>query len=301
MAAVSNFPYTTLSRVRTYLNLASANTSDDETLRDFIRFASRSIRTYTRREFHPVRQQGTNTLKYDYPDDSLQLRFHEDILEIKGLSDLGGASEIDSSVYWLRAGDDWNQTPYDRIQLDDSSGSLFRFSGTNFRAINVDVVTGYHEDYGHAWVNSGASLTSALGSAVVSASISGSHLDDAYGRTPRFQQGQIWRLGSGGSEEYVFVTSTSTDSSTVNLIRGVNGTSAVAHAASTTVFIWDVEYDIEFSTRELVTFAYQKATAPFTNRISAFVGTQVIEMSDSWPDQTRDRLERFKKHRIYSF
>ena len=43
--------YTSLSKVRTYLSLASAETSDDVHLKDLITKASRTIERYTRRYF----------------------------------------------------------------------------------------------------------------------------------------------------------------------------------------------------------------------------------------------------------
>jgi hypothetical protein len=75
--------YSTLSRLRTHLALGSAATTDDDQLRRFLLNASRAIDRYTKRNFYPMRKQGTNTLKQDLPSD-LTLRFEFDILEVKG-------------------------------------------------------------------------------------------------------------------------------------------------------------------------------------------------------------------------
>lgn len=289
--------YSTLSKLRTFLDLGSADVTDDTQLKNFLINSSRAIDRYTRRSFYPSRKGGNNTLKYDLPRDQ-EFRFQHDILDVHGLSDMNGASEINENVYWLKTGDDWNLTPYDRLILDDSSGSSFSYTGTPQRAVHLDAVVGYNENYGEAWVDSGGSLTDALGAAITLASVSASGAADSRGLTPRFSQGQIWRLGTGASEEYVYVQDT-TDGGTVRLIRGINGSSAVAHAASTAIHVWEVEPDIEYSARELAAFMYLKAVNPHTTK-AAFPQLGMIETPNTWPEITIDRLSRYKKSRIYS-
>lgn len=293
--------YSTLSKLRTFLALASQNTSNDTELRDFLNFSSRAIDRATNRHFYPERHGGTNTLKFDLPMDGQNLRIdNQDILAVHGLSDLNGASEVDSSVYWLKTGDDWNMTPYSRIVLDHSKGSILNFSGTDQRAIHVDAVVGYHEHYGtDGWIDSGGSLTDALGAANTLASVSASNAVDSRGISPRFEQGQIWRLGSGASEEYAYVQDT-TDGGNVRLIRGINGTSAAAQAASETIWVWNPEPDIAYSAMELAAFLYQKSKSPFTDRVAA-LNLGLYEMPESWPVITQSRIKRFKKRRVYSF
>jgi len=289
--------YSTLSKLRTFLDLGSADITDDTQLKNFLINSSRAIDRYTRRTFYPYRKQGTNVLKYDLPAGQ-EFRFQHDVLEVHGLSDMNGASEINENAYWLKTGDDWNLTPYDRLVINDSSGSTFSFSATTQQAVHVDAVTGYHENYGEAWVNSGGSLTDALGAAITLASVSASAATNSKGLSPRFSQGQIWRLGTGASEEFAYVQDT-TDSGNVRLLRGINGTSAVEHAASTQVYVWEVEPDIEYSAKELAAFMYLKAVNPHTTR-AAFPQMGMIETPNTWPEITIDRLSRYKKHRIYS-
>jgi hypothetical protein len=291
--------YASLSDLRTFMSLASAEVSDDAELRSILTRASRSIDRYTRRHFYPRRYGGTNTLKYDYPGGRQELSIGNiDLLEVKGLSDVNGASEIDSGAYWLKAGDNWNITPYDRIVLSDSSGSLFGFSGTTQRAVHVDAVTGYRENYGEAWVDSGGSLLSALGSATTLASISSSAAANVEGIMPRFKQSQILRIGTGASEEFMYIQDT-INASLLRVIRGVNGTSGVSHAASTPIYTWQPEYDIEEAAVEVAAFVYQKAKSPFTNRISILqLGT--VETPEAWPAKTIERLQKYKKDDIYS-
>jgi hypothetical protein len=220
------------------------------------------------------------------------------LLAVKGLSDLNGASEIDSGAYFTKSGDRWDITPYDRIELSYQSGSTFSFSGTPQRSVRVDAVVGYHEDYGNAWLNSG-SLTQPLASSVTLASTTASQNENSLGIAPRFSQGQIWRLVSGSVEEFAYVQNT-INSSKVQLIRGINGTSAGDHAASTTVEVWQTEQDIQDSTIEVAAFMYAKAKSPFTNRISV-LQLGVVEQPAAWPDQSKERLSHYRKQAIHSF
>ncbi len=292
--------YTNLSTVRTYLSLASAETSDDTHLKDLITKASRTIDRYTRRYFYPLRKGGNDVLKFDLPTDRRVMRFSgQDVLEVFGLSHINGASEIDSSVYWLKCGDRWNLTPYDRIEIDDSSGSLFNFSGTTQRAIHVDTLLGYREDYTFAWIDSAASLTSALGTTTTLASISGSAGHNSLGVSPRFFGGQLWRLGSGSTQEFVYAQDT-LNSSSVRLIRAINGTSRTTHASATKVYTWQPEYDIEDAATEVVSFVYQKAKSPFTGKISV-LNLGLIDIPEAWPERTLEKLQRYKKDYIHPF
>jgi hypothetical protein len=292
--------YTTLSKVRTYLSLASAEVSDDDELRRFITRSSRSIDRYTRRHFYPLRRGGNDVLRFDLPRSRTTLEFDDlDVLQVHGLSDMNGASEIDASVYWLKCGDRWNLTPYDRLEIDLSSGSLFNFSGTDQRAIHVDTLLGYHESYDYAWVDSNASLTSALGTATTLASVSGSGGMNTLGVTPRFSEGQLWRLGSGSTEEFVYAKDT-INTSSIRILRAVNGTSRTSHASATKIYIWQPEYDIEDAATEVTAFAYHKAKSPFTNKISV-LQLGIIEQPEAWPERTLDKLSRFKKDAIHSF
>lgn len=282
--------YSTIRKLRKYLTLASADTSDDDQLKEFLRVASRAIDGYCERQFYPEQK----TLYYDLPQGRNQLTLYEDILEVKGLSDLNGASEIDSNVYWLKTGDLWNVSPYDRIILDDSSGSVFNYIGTPRRAVHVEAIRGFHDDYDNAWVDSGASLVSSVTSTQEDVTVSGSLGINIIGEAPRFEEGQIWRI----DEEY-FIAASGLSTSQVRTVRGMNGTTAASHAASATVYVYDPVKDIEFATRRLAAMEYHQSFAPYTGRVvSLQFGT--IENHDEWPPDVKGRIDRYRRRRLYS-
>lgn len=290
--------YATLSELRSYMSLGSADTSDDDVLRQFLRRTSRTVDRYTRRHFYPKKR----VVKFDHEKSDL-VRFGPlDVLEVKGLSHINGASEVDSSVYFLQCGNDYNHTPYDRIVMKSDIGSQLSFSGTEQQAIQASIIEGYHERYDDAWIDSSASLTDALGASVTMASISGSGGEDSLGISPRFSTEQLIRFSGGtASEEYAYVIDTAPTggASHLRLIRGVNGTTPTSHAASTSIEVWDVDPDVRFVTVYLSAWAYEQARSPFTKAV-AFPGMGLIEMTAKWPEDITDRLDKKVKMKHYS-
>ena len=285
--------YATLREMRSYLNLGDTNTEDDERILQFVRRASRAIDAYTRRKFYPQRK----LLDFDY-EYSDEVRFNRDVLELKGLSDLNGASGMGLDVLYLSCGYDYNYSPYDRVRIKDDSGSLFNFQGTTQKAISADVILGYHEDYENAWMNSDGFLTASLASSLTTASMSASSGENAWGITPRYDAENILRIGTGASEEYIYIKSF-TNSSLAKIVRGVNGTTAKDHASDTPVEVWQPEPEIRFSTVRLAQWQYETTQNPIYSKLfSPQFGT--IELPFSWPLEIRDKLDRYKRSRIES-
>lgn len=286
--------YTSLGRVRKYLALGANDIADDDTIRDGIIAASREIDKYTKRHFYPI----VKTQYYDYPGRARTLIFDDDLLEIRGLSDMNGASEVDSSVYWLKTGDDWNMTPYDRLELNSSTGSLFNYAGTGQRAIHVEGVWGYHSEYDGAWVNSEATLTQALNASQTTIYVSGSGGQNEYGYSPRMHEDQILKV----ENEFIHIINGAT-ASQLRVRRGINGTTATIHASGQTVYTWQPETSVERAARQLAAFEYLVATHPVTTQVAAApgVGGFMIEEPMTWPPQVRSRLNRLIKRRVYSF
>lgn len=286
--------YAPLIEIRSYLSLASGNTTDDEQLLKYLYRASRTIDKYTHRRFYPEQRP---TQYFDLPKGNYELRTRGELLEVIGLSAVNGASAVDSSVYWLRCGDDWNMTPYDRIVLDDSSGSLFNYAGTPQRAIHLDAFWGYHEHYDRAnegWVNSGLTLSASMSTGVTVASLSGSSdITNVIGEQPALFGEQLLRINN----EFLHITGASGATSLISVLRGVNGTTTASHASGVALQTWQPEPDISFSTTRLAAWQYQQAMAPFTHKVR-MIGMGTLELPETWPPDVLDKLERYRKQRI---
>lgn len=284
--------YISLENLRSFISLASGDTSDDTELKKFIKDASRDIDKHCFRRFYPYRT--ASPLKYNIPCSNGELRVNEELLEVKGLSDLNGSSAISNDVYWLKNGDEWNSTPYDRIIIDDSSGSQFNYSGTPQRAIHIDAIIGYHSDYSNAWCNSNASLTANLSNNTGSLSLSGSSGDDSFGNSSRIQTMNLIKI----DEEFMYVKD-GNGVSGLFVVRGINGTSAVTHASGAIVYVWKPEDDVVTSCKELSAYYYTKSKSPYTGRV-ANLSAGIIELPDNMPPSTSFRLNKLQRKRVYS-
>jgi hypothetical protein len=235
--------YASLSDIKTYFSFEGDEAPElNETLRNYLVRASRAIDRYTRKRFYPQKR----TLYFDHPQDSRTLHLRTFFLELLGLSGQNGDQGIDLGVVFTRCGQDWNITPHNVIELDDTSGSLLNWSGTPRKSVKAVVLEGFREDYDQpntAWVDSGTSLlqdTAASDTQLITGSSAAMATD---GKMPRFKSEQIWRLGSGASAEMCYVTHTGFGASPANttvVLRGINGTTAASHASGTKVYLWNL-------------------------------------------------------------
>lgn len=284
------FRYATTEDVEDYLKLDSPSASG--TRRDinrFIRRASAAINSYTKRSFVPIRK----TLVFDL-DESDYLSFDEDILAVNGLSHFNGASEFDSGAYHLRQGETYNREPYDNLIVDDTTGSLFNFTSTPIKAIYADVEIGYNANYTDAWKAVGGSLTEDVASATSIINVgASSEYSDLFFRGA-FNEGDLLKI----EEEFIYVRSGS-GASNINVLRGVNGTTAASHGSGTQIYTFFVEDDIHYSAVALAAWQREKRESPYQNRIASIqMGT--IEMPETWPSEILDKIKNYKRHTIRS-
>jgi hypothetical protein len=281
--------FASLSGLRRYLNVADDETKDDEKLLDYLFRASTAIRQETKRDFLPERK----TLFFDLPDKTQQLRTETDILEVKGLSHMNGASSINGDNIILSRGCDYNLTPYNNITLPDDSGSIFNFIGTEQQAIHLDAIVGYHERYPReAWIDTKDTLQASATSSTNLIAITASGASNARGFSPRFITQQYLRVG----EEYMYVQGIQ-NASQLNVVRGVRGTTAASHASGITIESFKVEPEIEFLTLRLAGWSYTQESDPYRATLAApQFGT--IELPQTWPPDVKMRLKKYKVHTL---
>jgi hypothetical protein len=289
--------YVNLEQVRKSLDLASENVADDTHLRGLIFQASRAIDNFTRRRFYPT----SETRFYDHKDSKL-VRLDEDLLSLTELKTQNGACTIASGAMFVKAGDNYNVQPYDRIELDQSTGSVLRWSGTLQKANEVTGVWGYHEDWDNAWIDLTTSMASAMGTGsqllyLAGAGSVGAGASDANYVAPRLGIGDLVKVEDGdGSYEWMNVMAACTTNAAV-VKRGMNGTSATSHSSAASLSRFDPEPEIRWSTQRLVTWIRGQEMTPFQERVlNTFTGD--IRIPQTWPPEVKAKLETFKRRRI---
>lgn len=144
----------------------------------------------------------------------------------------------------------------------------------------VTGVWGLHRDYASAWMTVDA-LQAGIDADDTSLTVASAAGADAYGVTPRLSPGNLIRI----DEEMIEVTAVSTNTLTVR--RGVNGSTAAAHALNAAIATWQVE--------EPVRRAVARQTALIYARRGAYTTVEVQGMSEvrypaDWLSEVRATL-----------
>jgi hypothetical protein len=209
------------------------------------------------------------------------------------------------SIFLKRCGAEWNLSPYDTIEIEETTGSTISYAGTTRRSVKAEAVFGFRSDYedtDEVWIPTGASLTEQLEASSLVIHSGASDGQNELGYAPRFQSDQLWRLGSGASQEFVWVQDTGyggTAGST-KVIRGVNGTTAVDHASGTEIHVWNPEPEIKLQTMRLALWYYEVRNNPTAQR-HFFPQMGGFELADAWPKDVREALARYRGVDIRSF
>lgn len=284
--------YSTLDRVKTYLEMSDTEVADDNELLEMIARSTRAIDRYTRRTYAPK----WTTTWYCIPWDNRELRVDFDLLEVRGLSDRAGtrAFGIEDADIQLRTGMDWNLYPKNTIAINPDSGSAFNYTGVTPKQVKLEAIEGYHEDYENAWVDTaGITLASAASNASL-VYLSASDGVNSWYIAPRYSVGNLLRL----EDEYMWVVGFQSASEAI-VKRAALGTTAASHASGLSLDVWEVEDDIEFATTRLTGFVYTQKKNPFGNRLVApQFGT--IEIPEKWPIDVQQKLEQYIRDRTLS-
>jgi hypothetical protein len=245
--------YCTLSQVRSALGLDAALTSQDDALCDHIREASRFIDRFTGRHFFPL----TATRTYDYPGQPWELQLRADLLSCTALT-VAGTAYTATTQYLLRPPDAF---AYQWIEIVKGSGALFIWSDTPQGCITVAGVWGWHDDYANAWEASGQtsptiSSTTATTFAVTSAA--------------NFSRRQTIKIDT----ELLLITGIA--STTLTVLRGIDGTTAATHTSGAAISIYRPPADIEHVALRLATWYHHLKDAPFEKTANASLGITTV-------------------------
>ena len=244
--------YVGLEELKEYLGISSATKNDRMII--LTSAISRFIENYTGRKFYPK----TETKKYDWQD-SFFLEV-DDLLSVISLKDNRGDRTIDNSYLFFEP---VNSPPYSRIIIDYTKG-YFSYDGFREQAIQVDGVWGYcdnrldtgitsprlTEDDKEMDINDGSKLD--VGwltliederifisdiSSIDSTVNTSSALDDYQTNIPvdtpsLIKVGEIIRI----NDENMKVLRI--DSSSLNVIRGYEGTTPMSHNIAQDVYVY---------------------------------------------------------------
>lgn len=234
--------YCTLAEARDELNATANTASDNALLRQVLTVSRRIDRIMNGLSDQPYflpRIKAEKVLidprHINSAENSLLLRGLPPLLAITSVTADG--TDVTSVVEGFPQGE-----PLIRKLRITSSGQSW-YSYLNTRDPGYVVITGIwgcHSDYSNAWsqVDTLAAEQSAVAGSFTVSDADGA---DAYGITPRFSPGALIKIGS----EFQLVTAVNTTTNVVTASRGQLGSTAVLHAISSLVYVWQVEDPIK--------------------------------------------------------
>lgn len=176
----------------------------------------------------------------------------DDLLEVTTLTN-GDGSSIAAANYLLYPA---NSYPKESLHLKQSAGIAWLpdSSGNYEQVISLTGIFGYHDNYTLAWYSAGTIADVAgINSSVTSYTASASH---------GIVAGMLLKIES----EYVYVSGVSTN--TITIVRGVNGSTAAAHATATAVNYWGVMNRVSEICREAVAARWNLRANPIGQTIT---------------------------------
>lgn len=270
---------TTLTSIRTQLQIAGTITTDDAFIDTLIDEASAWITDHTRnRSFVPY--QDTRYLRQDAlsnPASSRRgyiaphLKLDEDLLAAQSITN----ADLDASVVNAYNLLPLNRYPKTKVELTSGSGSSWNFAAYD-SDVSITGFWGYHEDYSHAWQNASSltAVVSASGTALPVASVSD------------YEDGDYVLIG--GSE---IGRVTGTAVGTLTVLRGQNGTTPGTHAIAEAVQTYSFPADIQKTCNDLVKYYYiHRKSDTVAQIVDIGVRLETKIPSDVW-----DTVENYKK------
>ncbi len=207
----------TLEDLRRHLHLGDGDSGSDDALLRALQDASHLIETATLRRYCPrvetleVRPDRSNPRVLILPDD---------LLELRGVNDAGGAIDLAALDLLPGQGDE----PVSILQL--KRGADFRLGFSGAEVVNLSGVWGWHDRWSAAWRDSGDQVSeNALSASATRLDVADSAGADQDGARPRFHVGHLLRIDG----EYLRVTAIDRSANRMTVLRGVAGTRATAH------------------------------------------------------------------------
>jgi len=272
--------YVLLYNLKATIGLDQTDTDEDDLLEGFCFTASRMWEGATRRKFYPL----LAARYYDLPEDTALLKLDEDLLEVTAFTTQNGEESVASADYYLRCGHSYNLMPYDRIEmLANGDMPVLLFTGIMQKSQAVTGYWGYHEDYSNAWQDSDDALAADATASATTLTVSDADGTDIYGVTPRFKAGQLLRVVTGDDTEYIYLVSIDTTTNILTIIRGVNGTTAVAHDEDDQIDVYMPMGEVVQAVTRLAAWLYGQKDAPFTAEVATAVAGVTITIPPSAP------------------
>jgi len=225
-----------------------SGTDDDSAISALIPVVSREIDALTHRFFYEL----SSTRYYDFQD-HWRLILDRDLLAVTTFTNGDDDVLVDGTDFYTYP---LNGPPYRRLHIRTDTGTLFQWSGSLQRALSLAGKWGYSTDYSNSWPDSGDTVQDVGG---ITAAVTSVTVVDA----AVFATRQTIKV----NDEQMLITDRDTTTEVLTVTRGINGTTAAAHANGDAISIWLVEGPITRAANGWVVFLLNYAETIGVSRV----------------------------------
>lgn len=281
------YSYATLAQAKA--EYIATKTDDDSYLINALRQVTARFETETGRVFVPR----IETKYFDAIGDhnifngEKRLMLRDDLLEATTVTDGSGTVLLSGTDYRThpRAG-----SPSYALQGLSTYAGWHQYTSDPYEAISVAGVWGYHEDYTNAWRDSGQDASTTIGASDTTFAVSDADAVDPYTGAALFSPGQLLKV----ENEYMTLLSISTNTLTVQ--RGANGSTAAAHSSALSVYIWQVEPEVQrVVAREASFILKRRAIFEQAQFESGAGGGVVVQYPKDLEHEWQNAVNRFRR------
>jgi len=186
---------------------------------------------------------------------------------------------------------DWRYHPRGKrstMLLEGLTDSTWTNYADNWRqAVRIDGMWCYRERYDVVgWIGSADTVqTTPLTTTATSVTVTDVDGANAWGLSPRFDVGQMIRIGA----EYMAVMGVNTITNVLTVVRAYNGTTATEHVTGASISTFDVQPEIVRACALITAFNYQTRGKFERVRFDGINATETIEI----PDEARELVAMY--------
>jgi hypothetical protein len=195
-------------------------------------------------------------------------------------------------------------TPIRELQILSLTNHWEQYTNQWRQAIQIAGIWGYRERFAeHGFISSGDTIQDAGGISASDTTITVSDAGAAntYGFVPRFDVGQIIRLTTDDTDEYIVILDVDYETNKLSVLRGQLGTTAAIHANGLTIYLFQPQPSIVRACAEAIAFEYANIGKYDTVQVSAVGGTtQTTIRPDIWPASVVAVISKYRRYKTGS-
>ncbi len=195
-------------------------------------------------------------------------------------------------------------TPIQQLQLIGLSFHWSNYSVDWRQAIEIAAIWGYRSNFSsEGFIDSGDTILNdpSINTTATEITVAAADGLDALHVAPRFDIGQLIRVTTDDTDEYMVVTDVDYTNKKLTVLRGQRGTTAATHLKDTEIYVFQPEPDLVRAVANAVDFEYSNLGKHETVQVSNIPGAkQTTIQPELWPASVMRALNHYKRRTVRS-